>query len=139
MKSTGHAFPRRLHETNLRAGGSEPGSRHPVQASDRSDHEARPAAGSCGVSPGGRSRVVSAHSRAADVAAHGFSAKLDMWSAHLAAALPIRGGQIRAAGDGAEVAAHANGREPVDTANIAIRGDRVVAVVDHAVKVGASK
>ena len=138
MRSTRHAFPRRLHETKLRAGGREPCSRHPVQASDRRDHEARPAAGFCGQFCG-RSRLVSAPSRAADGAAHGFSVKLDKWSAHLAAALAIRGGQIRAAGDSAEVTAHAKGREPVDTANTAIRGDRVVAVVDHAVKVGASK
>jgi hypothetical protein len=138
MRSTQHANPRRLHETKLRAGGREPGSRHPVKASDRNDHEARPAAGSRSQSCG-RSRVLSAHSRAADVAPHGFSAKLDKWSAHFAAAPAIRGAQIRAAVDGAEVTAHANGQEPVDTANIAIRGDRVVTVVDHAIKVGASK
>jgi len=67
--------------------------------------------------------------------------KLDKRPAHLAAALAIRGGQIRAADDGAEDIAHANGWEPVDTANIAIRGDRVVAVVvaDHADTAGASK
>jgi hypothetical protein len=111
MRSTQHAVPRRLHEAKLRAGGREPASRQ-----------------SCG-----RSRVVTAHSRAAYVAAHGFSAKLDKWSAHLAA-VAIRGGQICAAGDGMEVTAHANGRKPLDTATIAF----VVAVVDHAVKVGAS-
>ena len=84
---------------------------------------------------------MSAPSEAADGAAHGFSVKLDKWPAHLAAALAIRDGQIRAADDGEEDTAHVNGREPVDTANIAIRGDRVVAVVvaDDADTAGASK
>jgi hypothetical protein len=140
MRSRPHAFPQRLHETTLRAGGREPCSRDPVQASDRSDHEPRPAASSRGQ-PCGLRRLVGAHSEAADGAAHGFSVKLDKWPAHLAAALAIRGGQIRAAGDGAKDTAHANGWEPADTANIAVRGDRIVAVVvaDHAETAGASK
>jgi hypothetical protein len=94
MRSTRHAFPRQLHETKLRAGGREPCSRHPVQASDRTDHDARRAAGSCGQSCG-QSRVASAPSRAADGAAHGFSVKPGKCPAHLAAALAIRGRQIR--------------------------------------------
>jgi hypothetical protein len=49
------------------------------------------------------------------------------------------GAACRGAGDAAEVAAHADGREPVGTANSAIRGDRVVVVIGDAVKIGASR
>jgi hypothetical protein len=51
----------------------------------------------------------------------------------------VRGRQIRATGEGLEVIAHRRAGSPADAANIAIRGDRVVVVVDHTVKAGASK
>jgi hypothetical protein len=47
--------------------------------------------------------------------------------------------EVMFSANAASCAYAANGREPVNTANIAIRGDRVVVVVDHTVKVGASK
>jgi hypothetical protein len=57
---------------------------------------------------GGRSLLITT----ADGAAYGFSVKLDECWAHLAAAVAVRGRQIRATGDGAEVAAHATTGSP---------------------------